>query len=200
MRKIQLTPASVSPRLGSIPSRWSRRRIARSCLAAHRRIRRIVRYGDRWHLFMTVKLPGRSAIEYCTFKRFEDADASPRTLLPISDSDYFCAPQVFSLNRTRSGTSSIRWEFQIRRRCGSPIQPRTTSQIPCPGRERNRCSMVGQVIPDRGWPRLLDHLRSGTSLSVFHQPEWKNVANVDKLNDFPRGFDHWRGGAECRDL
>ena len=44
---------------------------------------------------MTVKLPTRSAIEYCCFERWEEADASPRTLLTISDSDYFCAPQVF---------------------------------------------------------------------------------------------------------
>jgi hypothetical protein len=44
---------------------------------------------------MTVKLPGRSIIEYCAFARWEEADRSPRTLLKISDSDYYCAPQVF---------------------------------------------------------------------------------------------------------
>jgi hypothetical protein len=44
---------------------------------------------------MTVKLPGRSAIEYCAFRRWEEADAAPRTILRISDSDYYCAPQVF---------------------------------------------------------------------------------------------------------
>jgi hypothetical protein len=55
----------------------------------------IVFHDGRWHLFMTVKLPNRSAIEYCSFERWEDANASPRTLLAVSDSDYFCAPQVF---------------------------------------------------------------------------------------------------------
>lgn len=55
----------------------------------------IVYHEGRWHLFMTVKLPGRSAIEYCSFADWKDADASPRTLLRVSDSDYFCAPQVF---------------------------------------------------------------------------------------------------------
>ncbi len=48
-----------------------------------------------WHVFMTVKLPGRSAIEHCSFAKWEDADESKRTILRVSDSDYYCAPQVF---------------------------------------------------------------------------------------------------------
>ena len=55
----------------------------------------IVRYQGRWHVFMTVKLPGRSAIEYCSFDKWENANKSKRTILEVSDSDYFCAPQVF---------------------------------------------------------------------------------------------------------
>ncbi len=55
----------------------------------------VVFHDGKWHVFMTVKLPGRSAIEYCSFKRWEDADRSQRTILKISDSDYYCAPQVF---------------------------------------------------------------------------------------------------------
>ena len=47
----------------------------------------VVQYGGKWHVFMTVKRPGRSAIEYCMFERWEEADRSPRTLLKISDSD-----------------------------------------------------------------------------------------------------------------
>ncbi len=50
---------------------------------------------NQWHVFMTVKLPGKSAIEYCSFSDWDKANNAPRTLLPISDSDYFCAPQVF---------------------------------------------------------------------------------------------------------
>jgi hypothetical protein len=49
----------------------------------------------KWHVFMTVKLPGKSAIEYCSFEKWEEANAAPRTILQISDSDYYCAPQVF---------------------------------------------------------------------------------------------------------
>lgn len=49
----------------------------------------------QWHVFMTVKLPGKSAIEYCAFRRWEEANAARRTILQVSDSDYYCAPQVF---------------------------------------------------------------------------------------------------------
>ncbi len=55
----------------------------------------VVFYEGRWHVFMTVKLPDRSAIEYCSFQNWDDAQESERFLLPISDSKYFCAPQVF---------------------------------------------------------------------------------------------------------
>jgi len=55
----------------------------------------VVFYEGRWHVFMTVKLQGRSAIEYCSFEKWEDADRSPRTILNVSDSKYYCAPQVF---------------------------------------------------------------------------------------------------------
>lgn len=55
----------------------------------------LVYYKDRWHVFMTVKLPGRSAIEHCSFRNWSEADQSRRTILKVSDSDYYCAPQVF---------------------------------------------------------------------------------------------------------
>ena len=55
----------------------------------------VVFYGGRWHVFMTVKLPGKSAIEYCSFAKWNDADRAKRTILEVSDSDYYCAPQVF---------------------------------------------------------------------------------------------------------
>jgi len=36
----------------------------------------VVFYGGKWHVFVTVKLPGRSAIEYCSFKKWEEANRS----------------------------------------------------------------------------------------------------------------------------
>jgi hypothetical protein len=55
----------------------------------------VVFHEGKWHVFMTSKLKGRSAIEYCSFKTWDDADISRRTILDVSDSAYFCAPQVF---------------------------------------------------------------------------------------------------------
>jgi len=55
----------------------------------------VVYHEGRWHVFMTVKLQGRSAIEHCSFENWENANGSKRTILGISDSDYFCAAQVF---------------------------------------------------------------------------------------------------------
>jgi hypothetical protein len=55
----------------------------------------VVFHDGKWHVFMTVKLTGRSAIEYCSFADWENADASQRTILKVSQGDYYCAPQVF---------------------------------------------------------------------------------------------------------
>lgn len=55
----------------------------------------VVFYKGKWHVFMTVKLPGKSAIEYCCFRRWEQPDRAERFILRISDSNYYCAPQVF---------------------------------------------------------------------------------------------------------
>ena len=55
----------------------------------------VVFHDGRWHVFMTVKLPKRSAIEYCSFEKWEDADAAERMILKVSDSNYYCACQVF---------------------------------------------------------------------------------------------------------
>ncbi|RMF41913.1 MAG: glycoside hydrolase family 62 [Planctomycetota bacterium] len=55
----------------------------------------VVHVDGRWHVFMTVKLPGRTAIEYCAFEDWEHANSAPRHLLDLTDSDYFGAPQVF---------------------------------------------------------------------------------------------------------
>ncbi len=55
----------------------------------------VVYYQGKWHVFMTVKLPGRSAIETCSFAKWNEANQAKRTILDISDSNYYCAPQVF---------------------------------------------------------------------------------------------------------
>ena len=54
----------------------------------------VVYHDGKWNVFMTAKLAERSVIEYCSFAQWEEADAAPRTILAVSDSDYYCAPQV----------------------------------------------------------------------------------------------------------
>lgn len=55
----------------------------------------IVRHGDKWHLFCTVRGPTRShAIVYLSFADFSEANGAERQILPCHPG-YFCAPQVF---------------------------------------------------------------------------------------------------------
>ncbi len=55
----------------------------------------IVRYGDRWHLFVTVRGTRRShAIQYVSFSDWSEAQSARRTTLSCH-SGFFCAPQVF---------------------------------------------------------------------------------------------------------
>ncbi|MEN6578625.1 MAG: non-reducing end alpha-L-arabinofuranosidase family hydrolase [Phycisphaerales bacterium] len=55
----------------------------------------IVWYGDKWHLFCTVRGPVRShAIVYLNFSEFSEANRVERHVLSCHPG-YFCAPQVF---------------------------------------------------------------------------------------------------------
>jgi len=55
----------------------------------------VVFQGGLWHVFMTVKLAGRTATEYCGFDDWKNADRARRTILKTNNSPYSCAPQVF---------------------------------------------------------------------------------------------------------
>ncbi len=55
----------------------------------------LVFFQGKWHVFMTVKLQDRTAMEYCSFEDWRNANAAPRTILRLTDSRYYCAPQVF---------------------------------------------------------------------------------------------------------
>lgn len=55
----------------------------------------IVRSGDKWHLFCTVRGPKRThAIVYSSFRDFGEANRAPGHILSCHPG-YFCAPQVF---------------------------------------------------------------------------------------------------------
>jgi hypothetical protein len=55
----------------------------------------IVYHQGNWHVFMTVKLADRTVMEYSSFASWENADAARRTILKLTESSYYCAPQVF---------------------------------------------------------------------------------------------------------
>ncbi|MCC7205307.1 MAG: hypothetical protein IT441_09530 [Phycisphaeraceae bacterium] len=55
----------------------------------------IVYHDGRWHAFFTLKQQDRTVTAYCSFVRWDDMAQAKVTVLPISDSCYYCAPQVF---------------------------------------------------------------------------------------------------------
>jgi hypothetical protein len=103
----------------------------------------VVFFGGKWHVFMTVKLPGKSAIEYCSFSKWEEADASARTILNVSDSDYYCAPQVFYFRPHR------KWYLVY--------------QVGVPGRDKMwvAYSTTENIADPHSWTRALPMLDGG---------------------------------------
>jgi hypothetical protein len=159
----------------------------------------VVFSNGKWHVFMTVKLPGRSAIEYCSFRRWEEADRSPRTILQISDSDYYCAPQVFYF------TPHKKWYliFQM----GAPgskfmwVAYSTTSSIDDPESWTRAKAMLDGGEDD---PRqvggldywvICDDQRAHLFLTSLDGRMWRLWTN---LEDFPHGFDHCELALEAK--
>ncbi len=151
----------------------------------------IVFHQGLWHVFMTVKLPGRSAIEYCSFQDWKDANASPRTILRISESDYYCAPQVFYF------APHERWYlvFQM----GVPgvnkmwVAYSTTSNIADPDSWTQAKAILdgGQRDPRQvgglDYWIICDDARAYLFFTSLNGKMWRLWT---KLEDFPRGFGH----------
>jgi hypothetical protein len=151
----------------------------------------IVFDGDAWHLFMTVKLPGRSAIETCSFATWAEADRSRRTILRISDSDYFCAPQVFYFTPHR--------KWYLIYQLGMPdtdkmwVAYSTTSDITDPASWTPAAPILDGGPTD---PRqvggldywiICDHTRAYLFFTSLDGRMWRMWT---RLEDFPHGFDH----------
>jgi len=151
----------------------------------------LVFHEGRWHVFMTVKLPGRSAIEYCSFEKWEDADRAPRTILAVSDSKYYCAPQVFYFRPHRT------WYLIY--------------QMGVPGTKKMwvACSTTADIADPKSWtkaqpildcgpgdPRqeggldywiICDGRRAYLFFTSLNGKLWRLWTN---LEDFPKGFGH----------
>ncbi len=151
----------------------------------------VVFHGGKWHVFMTVKLPGRSAIEYCSFERWEDAHGSRRTILTVSDSDYYCAPQVFYFAPHK------RWYLIYQ--MGAPgakymwVAYSTTTAIADPGSWTQARPILdgGEHDPRKvgglDYWIICDDQHAYLFLTSLNGKMWRLWT---KLEDFPKGFDH----------
>ena len=151
----------------------------------------VVFFEGKWHVFMTVKLPGRSAIEYCSFDRWEDANDSERTILKISESKYYCAPQVFYFAPHK--------EWYLVYQMGHPdakfmwVAYSTTSTIANPSSWTQARPILDGGVDD---PRkvggldywiICDDERAYLFLTSLNGRMWRLWT---ELKDFPSGFGH----------
>jgi hypothetical protein len=160
----------------------------------------VVFSGGRWHLFMTVKLPGRSAIEYCSFERWETADQAPRTLLNLSDSKYFCAPQVFYFTPHRLWYLIYQLGAQTPRKM-MWVACSTTADLDDPASwSKARPILDGSETDPRSVGGLdywiiCDDQRAYLFLTSLDGRMWRLWA---PLADFPNGFGHCELALEAR--
>jgi hypothetical protein len=151
----------------------------------------VVHHDGRWHVFMTVKLPDRAVIEYCSFTEWEHANEAPRTILRVSSSSYHCAPQVFYFAPHES------WYLIY--------------QVRVPGAEKMcvACSTTATIGDPLSWTQASPILDGGASdprevggldywiicdeqraYLFFTSLNGKLWRMWTRLADFPAGFDH----------
>ncbi len=159
----------------------------------------IVFFKGSWHVFMTVKLPGRSAIEHCAFARWEDANISRRTILKVSESDYYCAPQVFYF------TPHEKWYLVYQMGVSGQekmwVAYSTTSDISDP----NSWTEARPILDGgKGDPRtvggldywvICDDERAYLFLTSLDGRMWRLWTELD---DFPNGFGHYELALRAR--
>ncbi len=151
----------------------------------------VVFHEGRWHVFMTAKLPKRSVIEYCSFEKWKDADAAPRTLLRVSDSDYFCAPQVFWFAPQK--------KWYLIYQAGMPgskmmwVACSTTTNIADPHSWTKAAPILDggdgdpRTVGGLDYWIVCDERRAYLFLTSLNGKMWRLWT---KLENFPEGFDH----------
>jgi hypothetical protein len=189
-------PASVPPAIVA-PAGWEysapvispEKRIANISIA--QKDPTVVCHEGKWHVFMTAKLPGRTVTEYCGFDKWENADRSPRTVLKISTSDYYCAPQVFYF------TPHKKWYliYQV----GMPgsnkmwVAYSTTTTIADPTSWTHARPILDGGTDDRRSEGGLDYwiiCDAQRAYLFFTSNNGKLWRMWTRLEDFPKGFDH----------
>ena len=159
----------------------------------------VVFHDGRWHVFMTVKLPGRSAIEYCSFADWADADKSKRTILDISPSDYYCAPQVFYFAPHKLWY--LVYQMGVPNASKMWVAYSTNSDITDPSAWTQAKAMLdgGKADPRQvgglDYWIICDEQRAYLFLTSLNGKMWRLWTD---LEDFPRGFDHCELALEAR--
>jgi hypothetical protein len=152
----------------------------------------IVYHDGKWHVFMTVKLADRTPIEYCCFDKWENADNAPRTILKLTDSKYYCAPQVFYFAPHK------KWYliYQV----GMPTAKKmmwvgysTTADIADAGSWTRAQPILDGSEKDPRQQGGLDYwiiCDDQRAYLFFTSLDGKLWRLWTKLEDFPKGFDH----------
>lgn len=159
----------------------------------------VVFHDGRWHVFMTVKLPGKSAIEHCSFSRWEEADESSRAILPVSESDYYCAPQVFFFRPHKKWY--LIYQVGVPGRDKMWVAYSTTENIADPTSWTQARPILDAGPND---PRkeggldywiICDDQRAYLFLTSLNGRMWRLWT---RLEDFPRGFGHCELALEAK--
>jgi hypothetical protein len=159
----------------------------------------VVFYEGKWHVFMTVKLPNKSAIEYCSFTKWEEADKSKRTILRISNSNYYCAPQVFYF--TPHNKWYLIYQMGVPNANKMWVAYSTTSGIADPNSWTQAKAILDSGEND---PRkvggldywiICDNQRAYLFLTSLDGRMWRLWT---LLEDFPQGFNHCELALEAK--
>lgn len=159
----------------------------------------VVFHEGKWHVFMTAKLQGRSVIEYCSFEKWEDANASRRTILNVSDSAYYCAPQVFYFTPHRKWYliyqvgvpgSKMMWVACSTTEDLADPSSWTPAQPILDGRENDPRTVGGLDY----WV-ICDEERAYLFLTSLDGRMWRLWTTLEQ---FPRGFGHCELALEAR--
>ena len=159
----------------------------------------VVFHEGKWHVFMTVKLPGRSAIEYCSFDKWENADKSSRTILKISDSNYYCAPQIFYF--TPHNKWYLIYQMGVTDAKMMWVAYSTTTDIsdPLSWTQARPILDAGEDDPRQegglDYWIICDNQRAYLFLTNLKGKMWRLWTT---LEDFPRGFDHCAVALEAK--
>jgi hypothetical protein len=151
----------------------------------------VVHHDGRWHVFMTVKLPDRAAIEYCSFAEWEHANEAPHTILRVSSSSYHCAPQVFYFAPHETwyliyqvrvpGAEKMCVAYSTTATIGDPLSWTQASPILDGGANDPR--EVGGL----DYWIICDEQRAYLFFTSLNGKLWRMWT---RLADFPAGFDH----------